>query len=137
MAFGSALFFALVCRASHAAALMESGRTSDAVNQLERAIALKPNHELAYYLLGLALKEQRQLKEAERRMRQALSISVKYVEACATLSDVLAEQKRFHEAERTACHALEIEPRSATALASLAIIRCGKDIKRDWTCCEP
>jgi hypothetical protein len=112
-----------VCRDSLAAAMMDNGRSAEAMKHLERAIALKPNHELAPYLLGLAQREQRQFAEAERRLRDALKINPDYVEALATLSEILSEGKRFDEAEQLAQHALEVEPRSAVALASLATIR--------------
>jgi tetratricopeptide (TPR) repeat protein len=111
-----------VARDSLAAALLDQGRTAEAVTHLERARELKPDHELCHYLLGIAAQQDHRLEDAASHLRVALVISPQYVEARAALAEVLAGQKRLDEAQKQARQALALAPDSALAMHSLGVV---------------
>ena len=73
-------------------------------------LAKNPNSWIAYYNLGIALKEQGRLDEAISQYRQALQIKPDLIEAYNNLALVLTQQNKFTEAVDFCQQALHIKP---------------------------
>ncbi len=116
-----------VARDSLAAALLDANQTDEAIKHLERAIEMKPTHELAYYLLGLADRQQKRPDDAARHLREAITCSPDYVDAHVALAEVLAEIGKLDEAEVEARHAIDLDPNAPEGHAALsAVLRARK-----------
>jgi tetratricopeptide (TPR) repeat protein len=122
-------------RDSLAAALLDRGRVSEAIVHLERARELKPDHELSYYLLGIAARSENRLDDATRWFGEALRLSPRYVEAQVLLAEVRIVEGRFGDAEELLHRARDIAPRSALALSVEGVLRERQDRKEEALSC--
>ncbi|WP_232504396.1 tetratricopeptide repeat protein [Sulfuricella denitrificans] len=102
-------------------ALSGQGKSSEALDALQRAIALSRDDAEAHSNLGNALKNLRRFSEAETSYRQAIKIRPNFAEAQCNLGVVLVEQGRLSEAEANLRRALEIKPNHADAHNNLGI----------------
>jgi tetratricopeptide (TPR) repeat protein len=116
-----------ICRDSLAAALLDRGEVEEAVLHLERAAELRPTHDLAFLLLGVAARVQKRPEAAARHFHAALKCNPYNADSHAALAELLAEQGNLAGAEKEARLALDINPASAPALAALATVqqKCG------------
>ena len=102
-----------------AKALVESGRTQEALAAARTAVKQRPNSIKAHYSAALILLDLGRLEEAERGLRHALELNPdnRFVQHAAGLA--LSRLGRFGEAERHYRRALEIEPRYPEAHIAL------------------
>lgn len=93
-----------------------SGRREDAVLELARAVALRPDHADARNNLGNALLELARAEEAEPQYRAALAIRPEHAPTHYNLGNALMALGRAAEAEPCFRAALALEPQHAGAL---------------------
>ena len=80
-------------------ALMEQGRSAEAIACLREAVRLAPGFPDAWYALGSALHRAGRLEEAEQAFQELLRIAPAHVAAKLALGGVLIDAKRPTEAE--------------------------------------
>ena len=97
------------------AVLEQSGRSSEAVNANQTAVALSPQDAAAHSNLGNTLKELGRLDEAEASYKQAISLKPDYAEARYNLGITLRELGRLDEAEASYKQAITLKPDYAEA----------------------
>lgn len=102
-------------------ALVQQGKSPEALGALQKAIVLLRGDAEAHSNLGNVLKSLRRLGEAEASYRQALKINPNYAEAYSNLGVTLVEQDRPTEAEAILRRALAIKPDHAEAHNNLGI----------------
>jgi tetratricopeptide (TPR) repeat protein len=97
-------------------ALLDLGRTSDGVRELEVAIKLDPRYASARNNLGKALAtDSSALPAAVAQYRSAIGVDGTRVDAHVNLANALAEQGQLAESSREYQTALRLDPKSATA----------------------
>ncbi len=96
------------------------GRRTEAIDDLHRAIALKPDHPVALNNLGLALQQADQEAKAIDVIQSALKLDPDYPEAHDNLAHMLADVGRFPEAIEHLQHILRLHPGDAVAHNNLA-----------------
>ena len=106
------------------AALMQTGRSADALTSMKKAAALSPGDAGVHSNLGNILQSLGQLDEAEASYRRALQIKPEFAEALCNLSNTLRDLGRSGEAEVFIRRALQIKPEFVEALCNLANILC-------------
>ncbi|MFK2878337.1 sulfotransferase [Rhodanobacter hydrolyticus] len=125
---------------------MRSGSLAEAAHSCRQAIALKPDHLEAHYLLGNVLGAQGRLAEAADSFRQALAIKPDFIEARARLGHTLMAIHQPGEAEAHFLQVLAARPDDANTHNSLGIVyrelarladaetcyRCALAIKPDY-----
>jgi protein O-mannosyl-transferase len=103
-----------------AGALIARGAVDEAVEHVEKALALKPDYAEARNNLGLALASRGRLDEALAQYRKALELEPAYAEARNNLGFLLARRGQVDEAIAQYRRALEIDPGLARAHYNLA-----------------
>jgi predicted O-linked N-acetylglucosamine transferase (SPINDLY family) len=88
----------------------QTGRNSDAVMSMQRAVDLLPGEAEAHNNLGAFLKDMGRLAEAETSLRRALQIDPDFAEVYNNLGAVLKDMGRLAEAETSLRRALQIRP---------------------------
>lgn len=101
-------------------ALVELGRTEDAIASFERAIALRPDYAEAYYNRGDALQNLRRLDDALASYDAAIAAAPDFFEAHNNRGNVLRELERHEEAAASYRHALTLQPADVDAQLNLA-----------------
>src|ERR1035437_11150763 len=74
------------------------GRTDEAINHLQEAIRLNPEHSMAHFSLANALLQKDRLHEAMEHYRAALQLNPRYGEAQCNLALALVKQGEREEA---------------------------------------
>jgi len=82
--------------------LFEQQKHAAAEAALRTAIALKPDHAIAHFNLGLALRGQRKPVEAEAAYHKAIDLQPDFPEAHFNLGNVLLDQRKFGGRRRPA-----------------------------------
>jgi protein O-mannosyl-transferase len=108
--------------------LAQSGRKSEAVDEIQMAARAKPDHPVALNNLGLAFKKTGQDEQAIESLQSALKLEPDYKEALLNLAGTLADIGRFPEAIENLRHALRLHPEDAVAHNNLAntLARAGR-----------
>ena len=71
--------------------LWQQGEFAEAVEQLRKAVELKPDYAEAYYTMGSVLKQMNQLPEAAQALREAIRLQPTFAGAHTTLAAVLRQ----------------------------------------------
>ena len=100
--------------------LQKSGRETEAIEHLERALRLKPDYAEAHYNLGVALEHAGKVQEAMGHYEQALRSKPDYPEAHNNLGNALVRLGRLPEAMGHWEQALRSKPDYAEAENNLA-----------------
>jgi len=108
---------------SLAAALLDRNRAAEALPYLLRARSLKPEHDLAPYLLGVASRDLGRPLDAITCWYEALERNPASADSHAALAEELARQGRLARAETHALAAVRLDARSAEACHALGVIR--------------
>jgi tetratricopeptide (TPR) repeat protein/2-polyprenyl-3-methyl-5-hydroxy-6-metoxy-1,4-benzoquinol methylase len=80
------------------------------VEAYNKALALKPDYDEAYYNMGNALKDQGKVEEAIEAYNKALAIKPDYAEAYYNIGIILKDQDKLEEAIEAYKKALAIKP---------------------------
>jgi tetratricopeptide (TPR) repeat protein len=94
---------------------MQLGRLDDAVTELKKAVALRPENGDAWAILGSTLKQDSRLPEAAEALRKAISLQPGQPGPRVTLAGVLAEQAGNLSTQADAADAAG-DPKKAEAL---------------------
>lgn len=97
------------------ARMLEEGRAGLAFMCFHRATELKPEHEEAWFNVGVSLVRLGELPEAEYAYRRAISNFTEYAEARNNLGNLLTRQKRYAEAVEQFNAVIEQTPDNAAA----------------------
>ena len=106
----------LVQRAS---ADFESGRTVEAIETMQRAVALVPDDAQAHFLLGVMMLRTDRVAEAEVELARAVSLDPRNAKMLAAYGLALRAQKRWSDAENALVRSLLFEPGEASTIAAL------------------
>ena len=93
-----------------------SRRTHEAVSQLQKVLALDPNHTRALLSLGNIFRKERHYSEAIRLHRKARLLEEGNMEVLLSLARDLEDAKRFDEAIQTLEDVLKLDGTNPTAL---------------------
>ena len=95
--------------------LLKRRQTSEAIEQLNSAVATDPSLAPAYYALGLAYKMERDYPRAEDFYKKAIEKDDKMSKAYIALGQLYASQEKYTNALNTFTAALGIDPQDAKA----------------------
>lgn len=101
---------------------LDRGEHRQAINYLQQALAIDPDHAFAHGLLSIALIHAKRLHAAEAEARIALTLDTDEPLAYRALGAVLVAQKKWKEAEPHLVHAVELEPEEPAGHRSLAML---------------
>ncbi|HZP61452.1 MAG TPA: tetratricopeptide repeat protein [Opitutaceae bacterium] len=109
-------------------ALLQTGRSSEALQPLEEAVRLEPADAEAHRNLGVVLDTMGRVIEAVGQYKEALQIKPDYADAHNSLGNVLARQGRIPEAIGHYEEAVRLNPQNASIHNNLglALARTGK-----------
>ena len=99
--------------------LGQTGRITEALVAIQKAVALTPADAEVHYNLALALQKLDRLEEAEASYRQAVAMKPDYAEAHNNLGSTLKELGRLEGAEESYRQAIAMRPDYAEALSNL------------------
>lgn len=102
--------------------LRDLGRLEEARAELERVVAVQPNHAEACNILGHVCFRIGRKNEAERFFRKALAAKPGYSDALINLGNVLTSKRQLTEAEKMFRRALEIDPFQDSAVCNLGSV---------------
>jgi tetratricopeptide (TPR) repeat protein len=102
-------------------ALLQHGRTEEAIAQYRKALKANPAYTDAHYNLGNALYQQGRAEEAISQYREALRIDPALAEAHSNLGNALLKQGQMEEAFAHIHEALRINPADADGHNNLGI----------------
>ncbi len=100
-------------------AYKELGRNEEALEPMQKAVALSPRDVEVHYNLGVVLQGLDRFADAEECYRKALEIKPEYVDAHINLGVLHYKYGQFHEAEQNLGHAMKIAPRNVKAIFNL------------------
>ena len=103
------------------AVLKQTGRVSESLAFIKKAVILDPNDTQAHYNLGNALLDLGKLEEAELSYNQAISLKLDFVEAHYNLGNTLRILGRLEEAEASYRKAIALKPDYAEAYYNFGI----------------
>ena len=112
-----------------AAPLSESGRTSEAIEYLRRAVALDPHNGPVQYELGRLLLERRQFKDAAECFRSAVESMPTSSSLHNDLGVALASDGNLEEAVEHFRRAVSLDPSFAEARHNLASAEHATDLE--------
>ncbi|NER26918.1 MAG: tetratricopeptide repeat protein, partial [Symploca sp. SIO1C4] len=91
------------------------------INSYQQAIQLNPNDAVAYYNLGIALRQQGKLDEEIDSYQQAIQLNPNYANAYNNLGVALSEQGKLDQAIDSYQQAIKLNPNDADAYNNLGI----------------
>ena len=100
--------------------LYQVGRTKEAIDEFEKALAADPEHVKSHNNLALALVERGDMPRAAEHYQRSAELDPK-AEILSDLGFVLARMRRFAEARANYEKALELDPNCASALFNLGV----------------
>jgi tetratricopeptide (TPR) repeat protein len=103
------------------ALLAHQGKLTEAIEQYERALQLKPDFSEAYNNLGNTLADQGKVPEAIQCYKRALELNPSYAEAYYNLGNVLAHQGKLSEAIQHYEWAFQLKPDYAEACYNMGV----------------
>ncbi|HXW64805.1 MAG TPA: tetratricopeptide repeat protein [Burkholderiaceae bacterium] len=112
---------ALVAHYNFGLAFGMTGRMSEAIEQFEQALKIKPDFAEAHNNLGIAFRETGRMSEAIEQFEQALKIKPNYALAHNNLGIALGRTGRMSEAVEQFQQSLKIKPDFAEAHNNLGI----------------
>jgi len=102
-------------------ALLNQGRTGEAMSQFQEAIRINPNDAEAHYNLGVAFFKESQIGEAISQFQQAIRIKPDYPEAHNNLGTALLNKVQTDDAVSQFQEAIRIKPDYAEAHYNLGV----------------
>src|SRR5499427_4144859 len=108
------------------ALLARQGKLTEAIEQYELALQVKPNFNEAYNNLGNTLVDQGKVLEAIQCYKRALELNPSYAEAYYNLGNVLAHQGKLSEAIQNYERAVQLKPDYAEACYNMGVALQGE-----------
>jgi tetratricopeptide (TPR) repeat protein len=105
---------------SRGVALINEGKSEEAIAPLRRAVAADPGNADYHHNLGVALAHRGELDEAVASFREALRIKPDGVSALSNLGLALAQQEKLTDAVATFEECLRLQPEAVDTLHRLA-----------------
>jgi len=102
--------------------LIRKADYAKAIDQFNKAIALKPDASQAYNLLGIAYFFERKYNLAMEKFEKALDLDSSYAQAYSNLGNVYLMRQQFEEAKKMFNKALSISPNLVSANYSLGAL---------------
>lgn len=102
--------------------LFRKGQTSEAVNNYEKALAIKPHYAEAHNNLGIALRQKGRLDAAIAQYRQAIAANPELAAAHNDLANALQQKGELGEAIQQYEEALRLQPSSLSFQNNLALL---------------
>lgn len=96
--------------------------TAEAVECFHRVVALSPNHALAHYNLGMALRTQGRLEDAVQALREAARLAPQREEVHLGLANTYVDMERPEGAEACYRELLKIKPNDANTHYNLGMM---------------
>ena len=103
------------------AVLKQNGRTTEALNANQIAVALSPQDATAHSNLGATLKEMARLEESEVSYKRAIALKPDDSRTHNNLGALLEELDRLDEAEVSYTQAIALKPDDANAHSNLGV----------------
>ena len=103
-------------------ALLQKGQVNEALEQFQKAVAIKPNYVDACNNLGNALLQKGQVDEAVAQYQKAMAINPSYADARNNLGVVLLHKGQLDEAFDQFQKAMAINPNYADARDNLGVL---------------
>jgi len=103
-------------------ALVRSGKTAEAIEQITEAVRLDPNSFRAHYNLARALEADARPADAIEHYRAVLAINYNHAASHNNLGRLLAGVGRTFDAHEHYCEALKIDPKLTEAHNNLGIL---------------
>ena len=110
--------FLNICGAGYASL----GKLDIAIENYEKAIAIKPDYAKAHYNLGITLQELGKLRDSVKSYKNSIAYEPSNAQAYNNLAIVLRELDQLEEAEFSCRKAIYLDPEYAEAYSSLSII---------------
>jgi tetratricopeptide (TPR) repeat protein/2-polyprenyl-3-methyl-5-hydroxy-6-metoxy-1,4-benzoquinol methylase len=101
---------------------MQSGKSSDALDPMQRAADLSPDDVEAHYNLGVSLQQLGRLNDAATSYRRALQINPDYADAHSNLGVTERNLGELDQARISLQRALDINPHDAATLSNLGAV---------------
>src|SRR5215469_2137324 len=108
------------------ALLARQGKLTEAIEQYERALRVKPDFTEAHNNLGNTLADQGKVPEAIQCYKRALELNPSYAEAYYNLGNVLAHQGKLSEAIQLYERAVQLKPDYAEACYNMGVALRGE-----------
>jgi len=102
-------------------ALVNRGRTQEAIRQFHESIRLAPGFDAAHYSLGTVLAVEGHVDEAISQLREALRLRPGYANAHHSLGDALVKQGQIDEAISQYREAVRLQPDDVVARNQLGV----------------
>lgn len=97
----------------------QTGRTSDAIDAIQKAVQISPTDTEALNNLGNMLRETGRFEEAQRSCKQAITLNPDFAEAHNNLGVTLQELGRLEEAQLSYRRAIALKPDFVEAHSNL------------------
>ena len=97
----------------------ESGRTVEAIETMQRVVALAPEDAEAHFLLGVMMLRTDRVAEAEVELARATALAPRDAKMLAAYGLALRAQKRWSDAENALVRSLLLEPGEPSTIAAL------------------
>lgn len=114
--------------------LVDFNRYDEAVEVLDRVIAMRPTHNMvprAFYHIALAHRRLQQTGEAEKALRLCMERFPSFAVAYGELADLLTELSRFDEALAILDRAVRMDPSYAQGYLLRAVAYTGKQMWKE------
>lgn len=109
-------------RLALARTLVDSGRNAEALDELQRVLALQPNNDEARRLLGRALTAQGRLDEAVAEWRKAIAARPNNWQAYSDMGRALYQGARYPEARDVLGELTRVQPDNVVGLQLLGTV---------------
>jgi rhomboid protease GluP len=100
--------------------LLNQGKTDDAITELQRSVALRPDFAATHSALARAYVTKRDFERAVAEMERVIALNPQSAEAYNRLGLIYLERKLPSKAQDTFAKLLKIDPNSADGYAGLA-----------------
>jgi Flp pilus assembly protein TadD len=97
----------------------EAGRIFEAIETMQRAVALAPDDAEAHFLLGVMMLRTDRVVEAEAELARAVTLAPRNAKILAAYGLALRAQKRWGDAESALVRSLLLEPGDPSTIAAL------------------
>lgn len=106
--------------AQNGVALLDQGKTDEAIAELRKSVSLRPDFAAAHGALARAYSTKRDFENAATEMKRVIVLNPRNVAAYYSLGMIYLEQKLPAKAQDTFAQLLRIDPSSADGHAGLA-----------------